>query len=85
MRALTKKKTEWPLTATEEARGAPAKKKPISRSTIDSWIKSYRTSGHKGLIPAFRSDRGAARHDVDAQVEFALGLLYENPERSFTS
>jgi len=84
LRALTKQPIEWPLTDAEEARGEGPKIKPVSRSSVNTWLADYKASGFVGLIPAVRSDRGTSRHDVDAQVDYALALLYENPERSFT-
>lgn len=59
-------------------------KKRIGRSTLFRWLKAYREKGFLGLMPKVRKDKGLARSDRSQQVNYALGLLYEAPERSLT-
>jgi transposase InsO family protein len=59
-------------------------KKPIGRSTLFRWLKDYREKGFLGLMPKVRKDKGLPRSDRCRQVNYALGLLYEQPERSLT-
>lgn len=55
------------------------------RSTLYRWLKSYRDHGYTGLLPKPRSDRGRTRKaGTAAWVGYAIGLLYEQPDRSLT-
>lgn len=55
------------------------------RSTLYRWLKAYRQHGYLGLLPKSRSDSGDARHASTAEwVSYAIGLLYEQPDRSLT-
>lgn len=55
------------------------------RSTIFRWLAAYRKGGYLALLPKRRSDRGRARQaGTVAWVGYAIGLLYEQPDRSLT-
>jgi transposase len=57
----------------------------VSRSTLYRWLKGFREHGYLGLLPRTRSDRGETRHAGTATwVAYAIGLLYEQPDRSLT-
>ncbi|MCP4965540.1 MAG: transposase [bacterium] len=57
----------------------------IGRSTIYRWLKVYRSNGYLGLLPKPRDDRGQARKAGTAGwAGYAIGLLYEQPDRSLT-
>jgi hypothetical protein len=57
----------------------------VSRSTLYRWLKDFREHGYLGLLPRTRSDRGEARHAGTATwIAYAIGLLYEQPDRSLT-
>jgi len=77
---------EWPQSAARQRRGLPPKKKPIPRSSLFRWLRAYREQGYPGLMPKRRGDRG--RHRGPAEflnwIQFAIGLLYEQPDRSLT-
>lgn len=54
-----------------------------ARSTIYRWLAIYRKHGYTGLLPKPRDDRGRSRRaGTKAWVGYAIGLLYEQPERS---
>jgi len=58
---------------------------PIAKSTLYRWLAAYRAHGYLGLLPKTRDDRGRARKSgVAAWVGYAIGLMYEQPERSLT-
>jgi transposase InsO family protein len=59
-------------------------KRPIGRSTLFRWLKDYREKGFLGLMPKVRKDKGLPRSDRSIYVNYALGLLYEQPQRSLT-
>ena len=84
-RRLTRERTEknvcWPSSDGDDL--APVRK-PIGRSTLFRWIKDYREKGFAGLLPETRKDKGLARSDRSVYVDYALGLLYEQPNRSLT-
>ncbi len=64
-------------------RGKKNAAKPIGKSTLYRWIAAYREHGYIGLLPKPRDDRGKPRHAGTAEwVGYAIGLLYEQPERS---
>jgi len=71
----TRKAVPWPCSP---------EKRPIGRSTLFRWLKDYREKGFLGLMPKVRKDKGLARTDRSEQVNYALGLLYEEPDRSLT-
>jgi transposase InsO family protein len=75
IRDRTRRAVQWPC--------SPGKK-PIGRSTLFRWLKDYREKGFLGLMPKVRKDKGVARTDRCEQVNYALGLLYEEPGRSLT-
>ena len=75
IRDRTKRAVQWP--DSKEA-------KPIGKSTLFRWLQNYREKGFLGLMPKARKDKGLARSDRSLQVNYALGLLYEEPERSLT-
>ena len=59
-------------------------KRPIGKSTLLRWLQNYREKGFLGLMPKARKDKGLPRSDRSLQVSYALGLLYEQPQRSLT-
>jgi transposase InsO family protein len=59
-------------------------KRPIGKSTLFRWLKNYREKGFLGLMPKARKDKGLPRSDRCSYVNYALGLLYEQPQRSLT-
>ena len=61
-----------------------SRKQPIGRSTLFRWLQNYRENGFLGLMPKVRRDKGRPRSDRVGQLDYALGLLYEQPERSLT-
>ena len=71
----TRRAVPWPCSS---------QKRPIGRSTLFRWLKDYREKGFLALMPKVRKDKGVARTDRSQQVNYALGLLYEQPERSLT-
>ena len=71
----TQKAVQWPESQDE---------RPIGRSTFLKWVKNYREQGFLGLMPKVRSDKGQSRSDRSGQINYALGLLYEQPSRSLT-
>ena len=75
IRDRTKGAVQWP--------NSP-QKRPIGRSTLFRWLKNYREKGFLGLMPKARKDKGLARSERCIYVNYALGLLYEQPERSLT-
>jgi transposase InsO family protein len=75
IRDRTRRAVQWPCSPD---------KKPIGRSTLFRWLKDYREKGFLGLMSKVRKDKGVARTDRSEQVNYALGLLYEEPERSLT-
>lgn len=75
IRDRTRRAVQWPCSSG---------KKPIGRSTLFRWLKDYREKGFLGLMGKVRKDKGVARTDRSELVNYALGLLYEEPERSLT-
>ena len=73
IRRRTRRGVQWP--------DSP-RKRPIGKSTLLRWLQNYREKGFLGLMPKVRKDKGLARTDRSLQVNYALGLLYEQPERS---
>lgn len=58
--------------------------RPIGKSTLMRWLKDYNEQGFLGLMPKARKDKGLARSNRENEVNYALGLLYEQPQRSLT-
>lgn len=57
----------------------------IGRATLYRWLKAYRERGYTALLPRPRSDRGRIRKaGTVAWVGYAIGLWYEQPDRSLT-
>ena len=75
IRERTTRAVQWPNSPDD---------RPIGKSTLFRWLKNYREKGFLGLMPKARKDKGLARSDRSIQVNYALGLLYEQPERSLT-
>jgi transposase InsO family protein len=75
IRERTTRAVQWP--------NSP-EKRPIGKSTLFRWLQNYREKGFLGLMPKTRKDKGLVRSDRSLQVNYALGLLYEQPERSLT-
>ena len=75
MRERTHAAVQWPDCADE---------RPIGRSTFLKWVKRYREQGFLGLMPKVRKDKGQSRSERSEQIDYALGLLYEQPRRSLT-
>lgn len=73
---------DWPRSKRARRAGDPPRRKPISRATLLRWAEAYRADGFVGLLPKTRSDKGRSRSDRSAAVDYALGLLYEQPDRS---
>jgi transposase InsO family protein len=86
MREKLAQVVEWPQSAARKRRGLPPMKKPIPRSSLFRWLRAYRTWGFPGLMPKRRRDRGGQRSTVEflRWIEFAICLLYEQPDRSLT-
>ena len=51
----------------------------VSRNTIDRWLRRYREGGFDALLPAARN---VAPRTAASQLEFALALKREKPERT---
>jgi hypothetical protein len=76
LRERTHKPVQWPHG------GRP---RPIPKSTLYRWLKAYRKHGYPGLLPKVRADRGTPRRaDTPVWIGYAIGLLYEQPNRSLT-
>ena len=59
------------------------KGKPIARATLYRWLRIYREHGYTGLLPNPRNDRAKPRcASTPAWIGYAIGLLYEQPQRS---
>ncbi len=81
LKQRTKRGVFWPCS---EDDGDEATGKPISRSTLFRWLNDYREKGFTGLLPKTRKDKGLPRDDRSVYVDYALGLLYEQSDRSLT-
>lgn len=75
---------DWPRSEAEIKRGDPPRRKAIARSTLYLWMKQYRAGGLDALSPERRADHGQTRVDRSAQIDYAMGLLLEEPGRSLT-
>ncbi len=80
LKEASRRKIPWP----SSREGEEPLVKPISRRTLKRWISRYKKSGLVGLLPKERSDKDRPRTDRETAVIYALGLLYEEPERSLT-
>jgi len=67
--------------ADEEHVGPDGRPRPVSRNTLDRWIRSYRQHGLAGLRDRPRSDQGGVRN-ASALIEEAVRLRLEQPARS---
>lgn len=79
LRKASSTKVLWP--------GKPGRepvRKTISKKSLLRWIRAFRSEGLAGLLPKERSDKGKPRSDRSRALNFALGLLYEEPNRSLT-
>jgi len=75
----------WPLSRAKEKRGETPKNQPIPRNTLRRWLKAYTKDGFAGLYPKRRQDREQPRTPgLGIWIPYALGLLYEQPDRSLT-
>ena len=75
IRKMIKNAVKWPDSGQD---------RPIGKSTLMRWLKNYREKGFLGLMPKVRKDKGQVRSDRSEQINYALGLLYEQPRRSLT-
>jgi transposase InsO family protein len=75
VRSVTSRPVCWP---------GESEPRPVSRSSLMRWRDQFRQSGLPGLAPCRRGDRGQGRIDRSTIVCYALGLLYEQPDRSLT-
>ena len=57
-------------------------KKRIPKTTLYRWIEDYKKDGFPGLMPLIRGDQGKARIGESRHVDYAIGLLLEQPGRS---
>jgi transposase InsO family protein len=58
------------------------RRKRVSRSTLHRWIAAWQKDGFQGLMPKQRDDVGETRVGDTAHIDFAVGLLLEQPTRS---
>jgi transposase InsO family protein len=85
LRARTSQPIEWPQSKRRKARGDPPLLKPIPKSTLFRWLRAWREKGYEGLLPAPRVERRTSRRErVERWILYAIGLLYEQPERSLS-
>jgi transposase InsO family protein len=83
LRERTTKPVLRPWDDATKSKGKKKSAKPIARSTLYRWLAAYREHGYTGLLPKPRDDRGRARHaGTAAWIGYAIGLLYEQPQRS---
>jgi putative transposase len=67
--------------AGEEHPGPDGQPRPVSRGTLDRWIRAYRQRGLAGLKDRPRSDSGSVRRHPEL-IEEAVRLRREQPVRS---
>jgi transposase InsO family protein len=85
LRSRLRTPVERPGGEERKRRGKPPIKRPLPKSTLYRWLEAYRKNGYLGLLPKPRADRGHTRRaSTAAWVGYALGLLYEQPQRSLT-
>lgn len=84
LRERTARPVPRPWEPTERKKGKRrATARPLAKSTLYRWLAAYRERGFVGLVPKARDDRGRARRlGTQAWVNYAIGLLYEQPDRS---
>ena len=83
LRERTSKPAPRPWDEANTRRGKKTSARPIAKSTIYRWLLIYREHGYTGLLPKPREDRGRSRRaGTAAWVGYAIGLLYEQPQRS---
>lgn len=83
LRERTTKPVPRPWDERARRRGKKTAARPLARSTLYRWLRIYREHGYIGLLPKPRSDRNRSRRaGTAAWVGYAIGLLYEQPERS---
>lgn len=75
---------EWPLSDEDRRAGREPITKRIGRATLFRWIAAFKARGIEGLLPACPKRRNPDRSDRAGWVSYALGLLYERPDRSLT-
>ncbi len=76
LRERLRKPVQWPHSTVH---------KPIPKSTLYRWLKAFGEQGYPGLLPKPRTDLGKPRRaGTAAWVGYAIGLLYEQPNRSLT-
>ena len=80
VRTRTKQSVDWPQT---DEQGRPVHR-PISRATLYRWRNRFLQGGMEALVPGRRADSGRGRVDRSVVIAYALGLLYEEPDRSLT-
>ena len=85
LRARTSLPIEWPQSKRRKDRGDPPLVKPIPRSSLLRWLRAWRKQGYEGLLPAPRRERQTTRRErIERWILYAIGLLYEQPDRSLT-
>lgn len=85
MRMRTSDAIEWPQSKRRKERGDPPVVKPIPKSTLSRWLHAWRKNGYEGLLPAPRQQRISAKAEkLDRWILYAIGLAYEQPQRSLT-
>ena len=87
MRERTTRAVTWPQSDAQERLGKRPKNKPIPRSTLFRWMRAFEKDGYVGLIPASRAPRPDSPSQSAAAntwATYAIGLLYEQPNRSLT-
>jgi putative transposase len=57
-------------------------KKRVPRSTLHNWITAWQRDGYQGLLPKQRRDAGQRRVGSADHLDYAIGLLLEQPRRS---
>ncbi|MBM4061048.1 MAG: transposase [Planctomycetes bacterium] len=57
-------------------------RKRVPRSSLHRWLAAFRRHGYQGLLPKQRRDLGKPRVGATAHVDYAIGLLLEQPRRS---
>ena len=72
IRERTRRAVPWP----------DGKKKRIGRSTLHRWLQAYRKDGYSGLFPKRRADADPSRIESASWIDYAIGLLYEQHDRS---
>jgi len=58
------------------------RKQRIPRSTLHRWIAAWQLDSYQGLLPKQRRDAGKPRTGEIAHIDYAIGLLLEQPRRS---